>query len=219
MLSALNNKAAGELAKYISKQGGLESVDRDALIGYAYGLVTKYGEGAAAAAAEMYDAIAVLSGVSVPPAVPAPTATFAETAKAINGTMKTGNKEIVVNSAGRLVKMAGVDTTVQNALRDGAEWAWIPNGDTCAFCLSIAAEGWQRATARALAEGHADHIHGKVGVKAGEVVPVYALYDAPEGFLKPGIDLADLLQQSKGLVATVAFCFALSVQFATGTIP
>ena len=51
MLSALNNKAAGELAKYISKQGGLESVDRDALIGYAYGLVTKYGEGAAAAAA------------------------------------------------------------------------------------------------------------------------------------------------------------------------
>lgn len=158
-LSALNNKAAGELAKYISKQGGLESVDRDALIGYAYGLVTKYGEGAAAAAAEMYDAIAVLSGASVPPAVPAPTATFAETAKAINGTMKTGNKEIVVNSAGRLVKMAGVDTTVQNALRDGAEWAWIPNGDTCAFCIMLASNGWQKASKKVLKGNHASHIH------------------------------------------------------------
>lgn len=158
-LSALNNKAASELAKYINKQGGLDAVDRDALVGYAYGLVTKYGEGAAAAAAEMYDAIAVLSGASVAPAVPAQTATFAETAKAINGTMKTGNAEIVVNSAGRLVKMAGVDTTIQNALRDGAEWAWIPNGDTCAFCLMLASNGWQRASKKVLKGGHAEHIH------------------------------------------------------------
>lgn len=158
-LSALNNKAASELAKYINKQGGLDAVDRDALVGYAYGLVTKYGEGAAAAAAEMYDAIAVLSCASVAPAVPAQTATFAETAKAINGTMKTGNAEIVVNSAGRLVKMAGVDTTIQNALRDGAEWAWIPNGDTCAFCLMLASNGWQRASKKVLKGGHAEHIH------------------------------------------------------------
>lgn len=158
-LSALNNKAASELAKYINKQGGLDAVDRDALVGYAYGLVTKYGEGAAAAAAEMYDAIAVLSGASVAPAVPAQTATFAETAKAINGTMKTGNAEIVVNSAGRLVKMAGADTTIQNALRDGAEWAWIPNGDTCAFCLMLASNGWQRASKKVLKGGHAEHIH------------------------------------------------------------
>lgn len=158
-LSALNNKAASELAKYINKQGGLDAVDRDALVGYAYGLVTKYGEGAAAAAAEMYDAIAVLSGASVAPAVPAQTAAFAETAKAINGTMKTGNAEIVVNSAGRLVKMAGVDTTIQNALRDGAEWAWIPNGDTCAFCLMLASNGWQRASKKVLKGGHAEHIH------------------------------------------------------------
>jgi hypothetical protein len=33
-------------------------------------------------------------------------------------------------------------------------------GDTCPFCISIAAEGWKRATAKALAGGHAEHIHG-----------------------------------------------------------
>lgn len=158
-LSALNNKAAGELARYIDRQGGLDSVDRDALINYAYGLVTKYGEGATAAAAEMYDAIAVLSGANVPPAVPAATATYAETAKAINGTLKTGNEEIVSGAVGRMVKMAGVDTTMQNALRDGAEWAWIPMGDTCAFCIALASRGWQRASKKALKGGHAEHIH------------------------------------------------------------
>ena len=107
----------------------------------------------------MYDAIAVLSGVSVPPAVPAPTATFAETAKAINGTMKTGNVNIVADATGRLVKLVGVDTMQQNALRDGAEWAWIPRGDTCAFCLTLASNGWQKASKNAIKNGHAEHVH------------------------------------------------------------
>jgi len=73
--------------------------------------------------------------------------------------MKTGNNEIVSSSVGRLVKMAGVDTTMQNALRDGAEWAWIPVGDTCAFCITLASRGWQRASRKALKNGHAEHIH------------------------------------------------------------
>ncbi|MBQ1756264.1 MAG: hypothetical protein IIZ96_05930 [Oscillospiraceae bacterium] len=59
----------------------------------------------------------------------------------------------------RLVKMAGVDTTMQNALRDGAEWAWVPHGDTCAFCITLASRGWQRASKKALKGGHAEHIH------------------------------------------------------------
>ena len=108
---------------------------------------------------EMYDAAAIASGAALVVAEPAPTATYAEVAKAINGTLKTGNAEIVSASVGRMVKMAGVDTTMKNALRDGAEWAWIPVGDTCAFCITLASRGWQRASKKAIKGGHAEHIH------------------------------------------------------------
>ena len=131
----------------------------NAAIDYAYALATKYGEAAGAAACEMYDAIAELQGANVPPAVPAETATMAETAKAVKGTMKTGNVNIVADATGRLVKLVGVDTMQQNALRDGAEWAWIPRGDTCAFCLTLASRGWQKASKDAIKNGHAEHVH------------------------------------------------------------
>ena len=137
----------------------LSAEERADIIDYAYALATKYGEGTGALASEMYDALAELSNASVPSAVPAPTATYAEVAKAVNGTIKTGNVEIVSSATGRLVKMVGVDTMMQNALRDGAEWAWIPRGDTCAFCITLASRGWQRASQAAIKDGHAEHIH------------------------------------------------------------
>lgn len=80
-------------------------------------------------------------------------------AKTIVGTAKTNNEEIISSAIGRLVKQTGVDTTMQNALRDGAEWAWIPHGETCAFCIMLASNGWQRASRKALKNGHAEHIH------------------------------------------------------------
>jgi len=131
----------------------------NAAIDYAYALATRYGEAAGAAACEMYDAIAELQGANVLPAVPAETATMAETAKAVKGTMKTGNVNIVADATGRLVKLVGVDTMQQNALRDGAEWAWVPRGDTCAFCLTLASRGWQKASKIAVKNGHAEHVH------------------------------------------------------------
>lgn len=59
----------------------------------------------------------------------------------------------------RLVKRAGADTTLKNAVRDGAEWAWVPHGDTCPFCITLASNGWQKASSKVLKGGHADHIH------------------------------------------------------------
>jgi hypothetical protein len=157
----MSDKAAGLMLERLKDVAfdALEYDERMELIDYAFALVTKYGEGAGALASEMYDALAELSGAAVPAAIPAQTATYAETAKAINGTIKTGNSEIVSAAAGRLVKMAGVDTVMQNALRDGAEWAWIPRGDTCAFCITLASRGWQRASQAAIKDGHAEHIH------------------------------------------------------------
>lgn len=158
-LRKVNDEAARLASRYLETHDVVTQEDVDALIEYCFGLATKYGEAAAELAAQMYDALALATGASVAPAVPAATATMQETAKAVIGTMKTGNNEIISSAVGRLVKMAGVDTTMQNALRDGAEWAWIPVGDTCAFCITLASRGWQRASKKAIRGGHAEHIH------------------------------------------------------------
>ena len=158
-LRAVNDKAADLANKYLTTHDVLTPEGTDALIEYCYGLATKYGEAAAELAAQMYDALAVATGASVEAAVPAATATYGEVANAVLGTMKTGNQDVISSSVGRLVKMAGVDTTMQNALRDGAEWAWIPVGETCAFCITLASRGWQRASKKAIKGGHAEHIH------------------------------------------------------------
>lgn len=158
-LRKINDAAADKIRKYLEKNIVVTLQDWNALIDFAYGVSTKYGEAAAAIACEFYDAVALASNVTVPAAVPAATATYAEVAKSIRGTGKSGNIDLMAGSISRLVKMASVDTTMQNALRDGAEWAWIPRGDTCAFCFTLASRGWQRASKKAIKNGHAEHIH------------------------------------------------------------
>lgn len=157
----LSEKATDEMMAYfreLQAAGISGSEGASLIVDRAYAVATKYGEGAGAAACQMYDAVAKLSKARVPAAVPAPTATFHETAKAVYGTLKM-NAEITPAAVGRLVKMAGVDTTMKNAIRDRAEWAWVPSGDTCAFCLTLASQGWLPASEDQLNGGHADHIH------------------------------------------------------------
>lgn len=159
-LRKVNDEAAGLVLRYLQTNGiPTERAAINALLEYCYAICGKYSEASAALAAEMYDALAALSGAAVPPALPAPVPEMSEVAKAVVGTMKTGNEEIISSAIGRLVKQTGVDTTMQNALRDGAEWAWIPSGDTCAFCITLASRGWQEASKKAIKNGHAEHIH------------------------------------------------------------
>ena len=156
-LSALNRAAADAMKTYIQKFGYM---DIDAMIDYAYGIATKYGEGAGALAAQMYDAVAELSGQIFDPAIPAATPSYHEVAKTVTGVAKQSqNENMMANAIGRLVKQVGADTTLQNALRDGAEFAWIPAGDTCAFCITLASRDWQKASKAAIKNGHAEHIH------------------------------------------------------------
>lgn len=163
VLRRLNQRAADEMIKYMTrlKTSGLPEAEQTRrIIDHAYGIATKYGEGATEAACEMYDAVAAASKAGVPPAAPAQTATYGEVARTVNGTRLFSMRDDAVAAAvSRLVKQAGVDTTVQNALRDGAEWAWIPSGDTCAFCLTLASQGWQPASRDQLRGNHAEHIH------------------------------------------------------------
>lgn len=160
-MSMLSAEAARQISNYLSTHAIEDGYSVSALMAFSYAVATKYGEGAAALAAEMYDAIAELSDAYVPPAVPAKTATYSETASAVQGArLFSKDPEVTASAVSRLVKQAGEDTTMQNAMRDGAEAAWIPSGDTCAFCLTLASRGWQTVSKRSLRRGiHADHIH------------------------------------------------------------
>lgn len=155
-LGKINQKAANAMALFMSTN---PEASIDEVINQAQALTDRYGEAAASLACEMYDALAQASGVSVPPAVPAQVSSPNNTAKAIQGTMKNQNNT-VPETVGRLVKQAGADTTMQNAQRDKAQFAWIPYGnETCAFCIMLASRGWQNISRTTLRYGHAEHIH------------------------------------------------------------
>ena len=153
-LARLNQSAGQLMADYIAAHG---TGDTDALIAYAHALVTKYGEGSAELACQMYDALAAAAKAGVPAAEPAQTAAYGEVARMVQATKQSLPQ--MQRGVSRLVKRAGADTTLKNALRDGAEFAWIPQGDTCAFCLTLASRGWQKASQAAIKGGHAEHIH------------------------------------------------------------
>lgn len=156
-LAKVSKKAYDEMTKFLDAIGGYGGHEQE-VIEFAYALATKYGEATAALACEMYDAVAKASGVSVPFAEPAATATYTETAIAVRGTVRNQNNTIPA-TVSRLVKQAGADTTLQNAQRDRAQFAWIPSGGTCAFCITLASRGWQTQSKKALRNGHAEHIH------------------------------------------------------------
>lgn len=159
-LRAASDKAGGLMLEYLNSHDVFTAEGRRAAIEYAYALATKYGEATSALACEMYDALAELSGVALPAAEPAATATIAEVGKAVNGTLREGLPyDRTAQAVGRLVKQAGADTTLKNARRDRAEFAWIPRGDSCPYCLMIASNGWRPASQAVMNGGHAEHIH------------------------------------------------------------
>lgn len=154
LMSKCSDKAAEEMRAWLSVNGW---GNMEAAIEYMYGLIEKYGEAAASLACEMYDATAALNGANVPPAEPAAPPPVEKVRAAVNAATEEA-PATVPSIAGRYVKQRGADTTLQNAQRDGAKWAWVPNGDTCAFCLALASRGWQRQSKEA-AKAHAEHIH------------------------------------------------------------
>lgn len=159
-LSQLSDRAFKEMSKWINSKGGYANVEFDDAIAYAYALTKKYGEASASLSALMYDAIAELSNANVPPAEVAATATLDEVSKTIYGASEfSQNDNYISGVVGRMVKQAGADTTLKNAKRDNAEWAWIGSGDECAYCQLLSANGWQNASKAVMHGAHAEHIH------------------------------------------------------------
>ena len=155
MMAQISQTAADRMQKWIDAHG---FDDRKALINYAAALIDHYGQASGALACKMYDATAEAQNVMVPTAEMVELPGYGEIARNINGTIKRSEKQ-VSGTVGRMVKQVGADTTLKNAQRDGAQFAWIPSGDTCAFCLVLDSRGWQYMSKKALKNGHAEHIH------------------------------------------------------------
>ena len=180
-LAQLNEKAAQLMAEYLAAHG---TADTEALTDYAAALVQKYGEGSAELACQMYDAMAALQNARVSPAEPAAPASRREVAWMVQATRESPPQ--MQRGVSRLVKRAGADTTLKNAQRDGAEFAWVPHGDSCAFCLTLASRGWQKASQAAIKGGHAEHIHANCDCEYAirfDGASTVAGYD-PEKYLK-----------------------------------
>ena len=164
-LRQVNQTAAAKMSLFIDKHRDATGLWNDPeirqeILNYAYGISEKYGTAAAELACEMYDSMGVLEGLVLPAAEPAATATYGEVAKTVNGVLKvSSNVEMISSAVARHVKMAAADTTIQNAERDGAEWAWIPSGDTCAYCIMLSSNGWQNQSYSAMKGNHVEHIH------------------------------------------------------------
>ena len=161
-LRTVSDAAVDDLGAWMKAHGGynIDTLDMGELLDYVWALVNKYGSASSTLAATWYDELAVLSNKWAPAAEVAEQIPYSEVAKMVNGVVKqSGNEEVLAGAVERMVKLQGVDTTLRNAIRDGAEVAWIPHGDTCAFCIALASRGWQLAGKKSLKNGHAEHVH------------------------------------------------------------
>lgn len=160
MLSAIDKRAVSDMNEWLESRGGIANVSFQEMSSYGYALATKYGEASASLSAQMYDEVAKASGMTLPAAEVANTVSYSEIAKAIvKVAAQTQNAQNVSNVVGRYTKRAGADTMLKNAERDGAQFAWVPAGDSCAFCIALASRGWQFISKKAFRNGHAEHIH------------------------------------------------------------
>ena len=168
MLSRISARAADEVQQYMMDHHF--EID-ETFMEFVDSIVVKYGEAAGSLSAQFYDNLAeywqiqnasqtfvdvVQKPLQIAEVADLPTED--EIAKAIYGTMKESPNKIP-STVGRLVKRTAEDTTLKNAIRDGAQFAWVPNSDTCPFCIMLASRGWQYASKKTLKNGHAEHIH------------------------------------------------------------
>lgn len=164
-------------------------------------LARKHGRSAAALAATFYDRVARDEGADVPKAAMTVVANAGRMANIVEGArpkLEAGDAEgfakACADAVANDVKRSATATIKNNARRDNAEYAWIPQGsETCAFCITLASNGWTPAR-RATAMGdHAEHIHPNCecefavrfdseGGVAGYDPSVYEeIYDGTEG--------------------------------------
>ena len=143
-----------------------KSLKRSVVVAAGTKLAVKHGRSAAALACVWYEQVARKSAAEVDKAVPVVSANSGRIGALVDRALPmlaAGDVDGFAQACGvavaNEVKRSASRTMLANARRDGAQFAWIPQGsETCAFCIAVASNGWQYAR-RGTVEDHADHIH------------------------------------------------------------
>ena len=130
-------------------------------------IAVKHGRSSAALACAWYERVAAEAGVEIAKATPVVVSNVGRIAVQVNKAMPlldVGDVDGFAKACARAVesevKRSASRTMRNNAKRDGAEYAWVPQGaETCAFCITLASNGWQTASSKTARGEHEDHIH------------------------------------------------------------
>lgn len=196
--AAQREAAAEEVEDFVIKSA--KTLTKAAIVRKAAQAAVKHGRAAAALACVWYEHVAMEAGADVPKAVPVVVANHGRIGAMVDkaapmlaaGAVDEYAKACGVAAANE-VKRSDSRTMLSNARRDGAQFAWVPQGgETCAFCITVASNGWTYAR-KGTIESHADHIHpncqcefairfGEDGGVAGYDPKYYeGKYDAADG--------------------------------------
>ena len=149
--AAQREAASDEMYEYIVEAETVPT--RAAVVATGSRLAVKHGRSAAALACVWYDQVARLSNAEVTKATPIVVANSERIGALVDKAapaLEIGDVEYFAKQCGvavaNEVKRSSSRTMTSNAERDGAQFAWVPQGsETCAFCEAIASQGWRYA--------------------------------------------------------------------------
>ena len=130
-------------------------------------LAMKHGRSAAALACVWYEQVARKADKKVDKAVPVVSANRGRITALVENAvpkLEAGDLDGFAKACGDAVasevKRSATRTMTANARRDQVQFAWVPNGsETCAFCITLASNGWQYASEKVMNGIHEEHIH------------------------------------------------------------
>ena len=162
--AAQRDAASDEMVDFVLES--TRTPARALIVGKAAQLAVKHGKAAAALACVWYEQVAAEAGADVPKAVPVVVANRGRIGAIVDKAvplLEAGAVDEYAKACGvavaNEVKRSDSRTMLSNARRDGAQFAWVPQGgETCAFCIAVASNGWTYAR-KGTVESHADHIH------------------------------------------------------------
>lgn len=153
-LRKINQKAAAEMEGFYNGliRAGLNETNPEAFRKIvqrrAEEIVAYYGQASGAAAAQMYDASMKLAKSRT--ALPSEIAPVEPVARGVGynvgRTIENGySPKMIFSQVTKGTHQSAANTLYQNAKRDGKEFAWVPVGETCAYCIELASYGWRPA--------------------------------------------------------------------------
>lgn len=162
LLRKVSDTAADQMKQYILKRQVNTPRGRALAKEVAQALIDKYGAASGTLACQYFEEVAKLEGVKgVDAEMVDPRDYVDDLANKLDYRMnRSEDPDYISQAVEEVIKMIVCHTTLKNCAAYDAEWAWIPQGsETCAFCMTLASNGWQKPSAKVLKGDHAEHIH------------------------------------------------------------